>query len=92
MDSGDIWKTVQILTRLLRQKPADLDLLLILFFIRPYCLQNELNMRQFSNNVVYATSKASDQPVHMRCLIRAFAIRLIILWLFSYWLNNIWSF
>ena len=25
-----------------------------------------------SNNVVYATSKASDQPAHMRSLIRAF--------------------
>ena len=32
-----------------------------------------------SNNVVCATSKASDQPVHMRNLIRAFASRLSIL-------------
>ena len=30
----------------------------------------------FPNNVVCATSKASDQPAHMRSLIRAFASRL----------------
>ena len=34
---------------------------------------------EFSNNVVYATSKASDQPAHTRSLIRAFASRLNIL-------------
>ena len=32
-----------------------------------------------SNNVVCATSKASDQPAHTRSLIRAFASRLNIL-------------
>ena len=32
-----------------------------------------------SNNVVNATSKASDQPAHMRSLIRALASRLKIL-------------
>ena len=32
-----------------------------------------------SNNVVCATSKASDQPAHMRSLIRAIASRLNIL-------------
>ena len=32
-----------------------------------------------SNNLVCATSKASDQPAHMRSLIRAFASRLNIL-------------
>ena len=32
-----------------------------------------------SNNVVLATSKASDKPVHIRSLIRAFASRLNIL-------------
>ena len=32
-----------------------------------------------SNNMVCATSKASDQPAHTRSLIRAFASRLIIL-------------
>ena len=31
------------------------------------------------NNVVCATSKASDQPAHTRSLIRAFASRLSIL-------------
>ena len=32
-----------------------------------------------SNNVVCATSKASDQPAHTRSLIRTIACRLIIL-------------
>ena len=44
------------------------------------------------NNVVCATSKASDQPAHTRSLIRAFASLLNILWLLSYWLNIIWIF
>ena len=43
------------------------------------------------NNVVYATSKASDQPAHMRSLIRAFASRLNILSVLSYWPNSIWA-
>ena len=34
---------------------------------------------EISNNVVYATSKGSDQPEHMRSLIRAFASCLSIL-------------
>ena len=45
-----------------------------------------------SNNVVCAASKASDQPAHTCSLIRAFASRLNIFWVFSYWLNIIWSF
>ena len=36
-------------------------------------------MHEISNNVVCATSKASDQPAHTRSLIRAFASRLSIL-------------
>ena len=36
-------------------------------------------MHEISNNVVCATSKASDQPAHSRSLIRAFASRLSIL-------------
>ena len=36
-------------------------------------------VREISNNVVCATSKASDQPAHTRSLIRAFARRLSIL-------------
>ena len=48
--------------------------------------------KKFPKNVVCATSKGSDQPAHTRSLIRAFARRLIILWLLSYWLNIIWSF
>ena len=34
---------------------------------------------EISNNVVYATSKASDHPAHTRSLIRAFASRLSVL-------------
>ena len=34
---------------------------------------------EISNNVVYATSKGSDQPAHTRSLIRAFASHLNIL-------------
>ena len=49
-------------------------------------------VHEISNNVVCATSKASDQPAHMRSLIRAFASRLSILWLLSYWLKTIWYF
>ena len=49
-------------------------------------------VHEISNYVVCATSKASDQPAHMRSLIRAFASRSRILWLLSYWLNSIWSF
>ena len=36
-------------------------------------------VHEISNNVVCATSKGSDQPAHMRSLIRAFARRLKIL-------------
>ena len=36
-------------------------------------------VHKISNNVVCATSKASDQPAHMRSLIRAYARRLSIL-------------
>ena len=46
------------------------------------CYNNE-PWRGISNNVVCATSKASDQPAHMRSLFRAFACRLNILWLLS---------
>ena len=49
-------------------------------------------VHEISNNVVCATSKASDQPAHTRSLIRAFDSRLSILRLLSYWLNSIWSF
>ena len=47
---------------------------------------------EISNSVVCATSKDSDQPAHTRRLIKAFACRLNILWVLSYWLNIIWSF
>ena len=51
-----------------------------------------MTWHEISNNVVCATGKASDQPAHMRSLIRAFASRLHILSVLSYWLNNIWRF
>ena len=41
-------------------------------------------VHEISNNVVCATSKASDQPAHTRSLIRAFASHLSILCLLSY--------
>ena len=47
---------------------------------------------EISNNVVCATSKASDQPAHTRSLIRAFTSSLSTLWLLSHWPNVIWSF
>ena len=49
-------------------------------------------VHEISNNKECATSKASDQPAHTRSLTRAFASRLSILWLLTYWLNTIWSF
>ena len=36
-------------------------------------------VHEISNNLICATSKASDQPAHTRSLIRAFASRLSIL-------------
>ena len=44
-----------------------------------------MQQHEISNNVVCVTSKASDQPAHTCSLIRAFASRLNILRLFSYW-------
>ena len=41
-------------------------------------------VHEFSNNVVCAINKASDQPAHTRSLIRAFAGRLRIICLLSY--------
>ena len=55
-------------------------------------LQTNEPRHEISKNVVGATSKASDQPAHMRSLIRAFACRLHILWVLSYLQNIIWSF
>ena len=43
-----------------------------------------------NNHVICASSKDSDQPVHTSSLIRAFAGRLNILWILSYWLNIKW--
>ena len=53
--------------------------------MKAYFLNYDLNFKPFepvheiANNVVCATSKASDQPAHTRSLIRAFASRLSIL-------------
>ena len=65
-----------------------MNLLMILLLISAlYELWHEI-----SNNVVCATSKGSDQPAHMRRLIRAFASRWNILWLLGYWQNFILNF
>ena len=62
---------------------------LVIFFMQ---LWKRIGPRhEISNNVVSATSKGSDQPAHMRSLIRAFASHLNIPWVLSYWLNIIWS-
>ena len=52
----------------------------------PYCcicwkilLNTNEPVHEISSNVVCATNKASDQPAHMRSLIRAFPSRLSIL-------------
>ena len=42
-------------------------------------INNNEPQHEISNNVVCATSKGSDQPSHMRSLIRAFVSRLNIL-------------
>ena len=48
-------------------------------------IQNNMSRGMgFINNVVCATSRASDQPAHMRSLIRAFTSRLNILRVLSY--------
>ena len=60
--------------------------------LRPMPRKNIIEpWHEISNNVVCGTSKASDQPAHMHRLIRAFASRLNILWVLSYWLNIVWS-
>ena len=66
------------------------DCLLVIWVITPKLMLFEPR-HEISNNVVRATSKASDQPAHTRSLIRAFASRLNIQWVLSYWLNIIWS-
>ena len=53
-------------------------MVLIMFFDLISTLHT-LPVHEISNNVVCATSEASDQPAHMRSLIRAFASRLSIL-------------
>ena len=60
-----------------------------------YCLQilsTYEPVHEISNIGVWTTSKASDQPAHTHSLTRAFASRLSILWLLSYWLNIILRF
>ena len=45
-----------------------------------YKKANEMQViNEISNNVVCATSKGSDQPAHMRSMVRAFASRFYIL-------------
>ena len=47
------------------------------------CIEYE-PVREISNNLVCATSKALDQPAHTRSLIRALACRLNIVRVLSY--------
>ena len=50
-----------------------------------HCVSFKIDqVHEISNNVVCATSKASDQLSHTHSLIRAFASRLTILLLLSY--------
>ena len=49
-----------------------------------YVARTNEPQHEISKNVVCATSKGSDQPAHMRSLIRAFASRLHILCVLSY--------
>ena len=73
-----------------------LDIMMLMSILRNQVLLAKLMrfepVHEISNNVVCATSKASDQPAYTRSLIRAFASHLSILWLLSYWLNTILSF
>ena len=55
-----------------------------IFYATYQCMENKANViyepvHEICNNVVCATSKASDQPAHTRSLIRAFAGPLSIL-------------
>ena len=54
-----------------------LSIFSLLFFSLAYALFQPVH--ELSNNVVCATSKASDQPAHTRSLIRTFASGLSIL-------------
>ena len=65
---------------------ADLSLGILHMLLYPFSLGGGINLEpqhEISNNVVCATSKASDQPAHMRSLIRAFASRFNILGVLS---------
>ena len=61
------------------------------FWIRTFFLFKYKQRHEISNNVVCATSKASDQPAHTRSLIRACASRLNILLVLSYRSYIIWN-
>ena len=58
---------------------STLDQLLVSKFERWQMTIINKPVHEISNNVICATSKASDQPAHTRSLIRAFASRLSIL-------------
>ena len=61
--------------------------------LRPMPRKNIIQpWHEISNNVVCATNEGSDKPAPKRSLIRAFAGRLNILSLLSYWPNIIWGF
>ena len=63
---GFIWRNISIWHKSIQNYPG--------------CIEITCEPRhEISNNVVCATSKDSDQPAHMRSLIRAYASRLNIL-------------
>ena len=94
------WKYKAWIFKIIRTKIKKAILAFSVFklsFLNSYILSRLYRLKmepvhENSNNVVCATSKASDQPAHTRSLIRAFASRSSILWLLNYWLNTIWSF
>ena len=76
-----------------KNSELEITLLLVNIIVNTECQQRQQNAvglytistykvdlrHEISNNVVCATSKASDRPAHTRSLIRAFASRLNIL-------------
>ena len=68
MEEHKLQSTVALVLAIIR------DNLIIYMYIDTYEPQHEI-----SNNVVFATSKASDKPAYTRSLIRAFAGSLNIL-------------
>ena len=78
---GDVGWCLQTFERtpFIQVRIAFRDILQYLFLFSTATLEIYEPRHEVSNNVICATNKASDQPAHMRCLIRAFVICLNIL-------------